>query len=323
MPHSLGAVPNPRYRTGLAGGQSLQVRAEAARQMVQQIIPASHRLADVANGMTDEFLIDRCHAAVEQYRAERAAMAPEPSPMLRAAWDERSNFRSRYNQAVHELRQAQAWLRGAGNSWKHRLLNDLAADCFVILEPLPTAAEVPNPHEDLREAQAAAKNMRARLEWITALLAQVREAQGFDSLPKGDQALELIRKLIGDRAKLTDRITNLEAAISALTAQLNQRKQKSSKRSATPKKGNIVMTVKHDSPASSGGRGNLRRWSQSSYSAQDGRAVSSLKDEYLRGGPADSADHCVNPNAQIPTAFKGLDAERTQDRTPVRKRPIG
>jgi len=81
------------------------------------------------------------------------------------------------------------------------------------------------------------------------------------------------------------------------------------------------MTMKHDSPGS--GRGPLRNWSQASYSAQDGRAVSSLKESNLRGGPSDSADHCVNPNAQIPTAFKRLDAERTQDRTPLRKRPIG
>jgi len=75
---------------------------------------------------------------------------------------------------------------------------------------------------------------------------------------------------------------------------------------------------------SDGGRGdNLRSWSRASYSAVDGRAITSIGDERGRGGPADSADHCDNANAQIPTAFKRLDAERTQDGTPVRKRPIG
>lgn len=75
---------------------------------------------------------------------------------------------------------------------------------------------------------------------------------------------------------------------------------------------------------SDGGRSdNLRSWSRGSYSVVDGRAITSLGDERGRGGPSDSNDHCQNPNPQIPTAFRKLDAERTQDKTPVRKRPIG
>lgn len=237
MPHTPGAVPNPKYRTGLVGGAPLQVRAEEAREMVRREIPASHRLADVANEMVSEFMVDHCWAAVEAYRAEKAAAAPEPSPMLRDAWNERSTFLTRFNQAVHELRQAQAWLRGAArDDWKHQVLGDLSADCFTTsVEPLPTATSIPDPLQDVQEARAAAKDLRLRLEWITGLVAQVREAQQFDSLPKGDQALVLIRKLVTNRVKVTDRITNLEAAVSALEAQLNQRTKKSSKRSQNSK----------------------------------------------------------------------------------------
>jgi hypothetical protein len=82
------------------------------------------------------------------------------------------------------------------------------------------------------------------------------------------------------------------------------------------------MATKHDSPGSStGGKGPLRDWSTPSYSATDGRSVSSLADHNGRGSP--STTHVEGASAQIPTAFKGLDAARTQDKTPVRKRPIG
>jgi hypothetical protein len=72
-------------------------------------------------------------------------------------------------------------------------------------------------------------------------------------------------------------------------------------------------------------RGPLRDWGRDmpSYSATDGRAITSIGDERGRGGPSGSNDHATNVSAQVPDAFKHVDARRTQDATPVRKRPLG
>ena len=80
----------------------------------------------------------------------------------------------------------------------------------------------------------------------------------------------------------------------------------------------------HKSPAKSSvprQDANLRDWSRASYSAVDGRAVTSIGDEYGRGGPPDSSDHCRGLSAQIPSGFEGRDRRATQNPTPVRKRP--
>ena len=72
----------------------------------------------------------------------------------------------------------------------------------------------------------------------------------------------------------------------------------------------------------------LRNWSQSSYSATDGRAASSLADELHKGSP--STMHAENISAQIPDArgeggapsFAQRDRACTQGRTPVSRRPL-
>jgi hypothetical protein len=65
----------------------------------------------------------------------------------------------------------------------------------------------------------------------------------------------------------------------------------------------------------------LRQWSARSYSANDGRSASSLADQRNVGSP--STTHANPCSAQIPDAFKGIDARRTQNPTPVVKRPLG
>jgi hypothetical protein len=74
-------------------------------------------------------------------------------------------------------------------------------------------------------------------------------------------------------------------------------------------------------PSGHGRKGTpLRDWSCASYGASDGRSVSSLADYSGRGSP--STTHVEGASAQIPTAFNHIDRQRTQDKTPVRKRPF-
>jgi hypothetical protein len=63
-----------------------------------------------------------------------------------------------------------------------------------------------------------------------------------------------------------------------------------------------------------------RQWSSRSYSALDGRSASSLGDQFGRGSP--STTHAENLSGQIPDAFSTIDGRRTQDATPVAKRPF-
>lgn len=63
----------------------------------------------------------------------------------------------------------------------------------------------------------------------------------------------------------------------------------------------------------------LRSWtSEASYSATDGRAGSSLADQFGRGSP--STTHAENLSGQIPGGFDKIDKRRSQDPTPVAKR---
>lgn len=64
----------------------------------------------------------------------------------------------------------------------------------------------------------------------------------------------------------------------------------------------------------------LRDWASRSYSATDGRSVSSLADQFNRGSP--STTHSGPGSTQIPGGFAQCDRRRTQDATPVRKRPF-
>jgi len=78
----------------------------------------------------------------------------------------------------------------------------------------------------------------------------------------------------------------------------------------------------NDSPASSGGKGNLRRWASASYGASTGRSYSSLaSDQHKRDYPA-AGNYCTDASAQIPTAFDQIDKKRTTIKTPVRHRPF-
>ena len=72
--------------------------------------------------------------------------------------------------------------------------------------------------------------------------------------------------------------------------------------------------------SSTGGRGPLRDWASTSYGASDGRSVSSLANDSGVGSP--STTHVQGASAQIPGGFERCDRRRTQDATPVRKRPF-
>ena len=61
------------------------------------------------------------------------------------------------------------------------------------------------------------------------------------------------------------------------------------------------MTMKHDSPGSSGGKGPLTTiGARRRIALLTAVRLVVLRTENLRGGPSDSADHAVNPSAQIP-----------------------
>jgi hypothetical protein len=83
------------------------------------------------------------------------------------------------------------------------------------------------------------------------------------------------------------------------------------------------MSKKNDTSSplgSHGAKGPLRDWASASYSAKDGRAVSSLGDHDGRGSP--STTHAEHVSAQIPGGFERCDRERSQDPRPVHKRPF-
>ena len=82
------------------------------------------------------------------------------------------------------------------------------------------------------------------------------------------------------------------------------------------------MTMKSNrGPGSStGGRGPLRQWSAPSYDPTDGRSVSSVDEQGSREHVF--ANNHARGNAQIRDAFKAADKRRTQNPTPVRKRPF-
>jgi hypothetical protein len=63
-----------------------------------------------------------------------------------------------------------------------------------------------------------------------------------------------------------------------------------------------------------------QRGGAASYSATDGRAQTSLGDQLGRGSPRTT--HATNVSAQVPDAFKKLDAARTQGGD-IRKRRWG
>jgi hypothetical protein len=80
------------------------------------------------------------------------------------------------------------------------------------------------------------------------------------------------------------------------------------------------MTKKHDSPGSSGGKGHMRQWASPSYDPTDGRSVSSVDEQGSREHVF-SGNHATG-HAQIPSGFGHLDKRRTQDATPVHRRPL-
>ena len=49
--------------------------------------------------------------------------------------------------------------------------------------------------------------------WARQVQAQLNAARAFDSLPPGDQALELVKALVNQQTAITDRLERIEAAL--------------------------------------------------------------------------------------------------------------
>jgi hypothetical protein len=65
----------------------------------------------------------------------------------------------------------------------------------------------------------------------------------------------------------------------------------------------------------------MRQWAAPSYDPATGRSHSSV-DEQSSRDHVSHGNH-AKPAVQAPTAFHKLDKQRTQNPTPVRKRPLG
>jgi len=91
----------------------------------------------------------------------------------------------------------------------------------------------------------------------------------------------------------------------------------------SPRPGAGLNPKKHDtSPGTAGNVSRtgvpMRQWSAPSYDPATGRSVSSVDEQGARNHVW--ANNHGTGNAQVQTAFAHVDARRTQDRTPVRKR---
>jgi hypothetical protein len=64
----------------------------------------------------------------------------------------------------------------------------------------------------------------------------------------------------------------------------------------------------------------LRQWAAPSYDASTGRCAASSMEEQRSYG-FDAGERCT-PSKQIPTGFEGRDRRATQNRTPVKHRPV-
>jgi hypothetical protein len=171
--------------------------------------------------MMSELGLDDLLDALE---AAKAQLTPPPdTPERREAVREYYEMRRQWNAACIEIKNSQGWLQRAVNDWKHRLLSDISTDCFHIPAQLPT--EVGVEFNSAYQARQVVKDLLPRLQWARGALAKIGDARSFDNQPIEQQCLSLIHSLFARLLESQNRIIALEAATTALQAQLNKRRR--------------------------------------------------------------------------------------------------
>ena len=181
MPHIAGSVPSSAFRRGVDGARPLQIRAQEAADMVRREIPANHRLSGVVNGLVDEFYIDRCFKAVEQYRDERSAAAQPDDPRIEPALDELRHLRVRYTTAWDRLRAAQKLLAQVISRPRHQILQDIPPDFARAAPQISTSVSDWPEIKTYADARELVRQMQEMVTHIEGRLAQLDYALTIES----------------------------------------------------------------------------------------------------------------------------------------------
>lgn len=212
------------------------VRSSNQGPLAERWAEQSARLAKAApqsselTMMMSEPNYDQREITIAQAQASRhtATLPPDvDSPQRRALADELREMQTQYGTLVFEIRDTQTrWLPSAAKNWRHKLAGTISADCFN--EPPPTTKfadrwDCWTPTQDLRKL---IEEWRPWLTWVRQVQATLNAARQFDSLPPGDQALELVKALANQQTAITDRCERIEAAIGALQMKRHPPRQK-------------------------------------------------------------------------------------------------
>lgn len=152
------------------------------------------------------------------------------SPQRLALADELREMQTQYGTIVFEIRNTQTkWLSSAARNWRHKLAGTISADCFNEPPPASQLADGWDCWSATSDLKKLIEAWRPRLTWARQIQAQLNAAKAFDSLPPGEQSLELVHCLARQHTAITDRCERIEAQLSAHEARLNPPKRRKGK----------------------------------------------------------------------------------------------
>jgi hypothetical protein len=235
MVGNVGRIPDPQRRTGLNGARPLHVRFQEALQVAAREIPADDIGRQFLTLMESELNLDTIYNAIETSRQRRAS--PEPTPELRAAWQEIYALITEFNTDAIKLKQLARWLDYARQDWRH-ILRKLNPDCWTPAPgTFPTNTRSSDLYPTVMDAREAAKQLITRRAWLRGIVSEIESAQTFETWPHGEQAFELCRALFNENVALKAKVTALESAIMALDARLGRlERDKSEPKKSKPKR---------------------------------------------------------------------------------------
>jgi hypothetical protein len=210
----VGRVPDARRRTGLNGARPLAERWQEGIDLLRRIAPETGFHEPIS-----EFGLDRLFALIAQKQVEKAP--PQPDSQTLAAAQEFWEFQRQWNSIALEIKQAQPWLERARTDWKHKLLKDISLDCFETPGLFDNSVG-PCPFKNPTEAREASRTLMPHLQRLRRVLAAIDEARRFESFSADQQALALVRALIGRFTDFEARIAALEAHNMALEARMGR-----------------------------------------------------------------------------------------------------
>jgi hypothetical protein len=216
----VGRVPRPRL--GLNGARPIAERWTEAIDELHRIAPG------VPFGQPiSEMNLDRLYDLISEHRKAKAP--PPMDPQTREAASELYRLKMLFNGCSLEIKDSQKWLQFAHTDWRHKLLGDITADCFVSVGVYPTSVSESPRFANAIEAREAVREMHPRLQWVRAIASQISSARAFENLPPAEQSIRLMRALAAKQAEDEARIVALEAACMALQAQVGRLESKKSK----------------------------------------------------------------------------------------------